>query len=208
MLPVMAAPQPQWDASATRRGEEGAHLVTTRSTRILAADAAAGALLRRDVELLVQKPLAVLVDIDDRAAFRARLMQLPAGECIDDWHFRLRHPEGSCIAVIAAVQAADAGSASGREELRWTLVPDAPRPGSDEAAGSSRFDLADELRQLAHALNQPLAAIVTYVRGIQLRLDSGALTEADLRAALEIVVNEALRASGIVRELDRRWGSS
>lgn len=62
------------------------------------------------------------------------------------------------------------------------------------------------LRQLAHELNQPLAAIVTYARGAQMRLRSGALSEVDLRAALDVLVAEALRATEIVRELDRRWG--
>ena len=67
--------------------------------------------------------------------------------------------------------------------------------------------MESELRQLAHELNQPLAAIVMYARGIQLRLKAGALSDADLCDALDVVVKQALRATEIVRALDRKWGS-
>jgi signal transduction histidine kinase len=213
----MAAPEREWDGSAGNHTDAipAGHLVTTRSTRILSADVAAAALLQRPVAILEQKPLAALVDIEERRTFRARLLELEADGSIDEWQLCLRGPAGTPIDVVATVRGdtdgdvdfdvhADAGL------LRWKLVPNPVRGSErdDDALQSEVWNMARELRQLAHELNQPLAAIVTYARGTQMRLESGALSDADLRAALDVLVTQALRATEIVRALDRKWGSS
>jgi len=202
----VAVPEYQWGGPA-RNGPEpspSGHLVTTRSTRILSVDAIAAVLLQRPAEVLEQKPLAALVDLEERAAFRERLVTLDADGVIADWRLRVRGPAGEWIDVVATVR-----PAAGEAELRWTIAADPHGTAlREEPSYGEASEMGRELRQLAHELNQPLAAIVTYARGTQMRLDSKMLSDADLRAALEVIVKEAMRATEIVRALDRKWGSS
>jgi two-component system sensor kinase FixL len=54
---------------------------------------------------------------------------------------------------------------------------------------------------LAHELNQPLAAIVSYARGCTRRLRSGAATPNDLVPTIDQISNEALRAGEYIRHM-------
>jgi len=54
---------------------------------------------------------------------------------------------------------------------------------------------------LAHELNQPLAAIVSYARGCTRRLRSGAATPNDLVPTIDQISNEALRAGEYIRHV-------
>jgi signal transduction histidine kinase len=174
-------------------GRAVAHLRTTRTSRILSADPAAARLLRREASALIDKPLAVLVQMKDRRVFRARLDLLPNGGHVDDWHLELTVPGGTSIPVIAVVEAGD-GQNGDEDELRWSLVlsdvADLPAADDDEPQGPDR-----ELTLLRHELKQPLAAIVSYARGVMLRARSGTLSATDLERVLEIIVTEALRAA-------------
>jgi signal transduction histidine kinase len=206
MLPVMTESRALRPADACTSSLGFAELVTTRSTRILEADASSARMLKRAVATLVQKPLAALVDLEERPAFRSRLSLLAPAAQIDDWHLRLSTPDGKNVGVIATVAAEPTEAREGR--LRWTLVLESPPPetqAQQSVDGSTYLELERELGQLAHDLNQPLAAIVTFVRGAQLRLRSGKLSEADLDAALETIAQEALRANAIARDLGQRW---
>jgi signal transduction histidine kinase len=95
--------------------------------------------------------------------------------------------------VIAVVEAGD-GQNGDEDELRWSLVlsdvADLPAADDDEPQGPDR-----ELTLLRHELKQPLAAIVSYARGVMLRARSGTLSATDLERVLEIIVTEALRAA-------------
>jgi len=184
------------------------HLITTRSSRIVTADGAVARLLRRSIAALVQKPLAALIEMEDRSGFRSRLALLPDAGRIEDWRLRVRVPDGSTIEVVVSVDAVDGAAGT---ELRWTLVAvtsttGAERDGRDPDAEVSLF--GRELSQLAHELNQPLAAIITFVRGAQLRLRKGELAQGDLETALETIAQEALRANAIARNLGQRWRST
>jgi nitrogen-specific signal transduction histidine kinase len=182
-----------------------AHLITTGSGRIVTADAAAARLLRRSIASLVQRPLAALVEMES-SDFRSRLAVLPDAGHIEDWHVRIRMPDGNAIEVVATVDAVD--DAAGPGELRWTLVSAVSRPAGVRDGGDPGSDVAlfgRELSQLAHELNQPLAAIITFVRGAQLRLRKDELSKVDLETALETIAQEALRANAIARNLGQRW---
>jgi signal transduction histidine kinase len=185
------------------------HLVTTRSSRILSADGTAARLLRRSVAALVQKPLAALVDLADRSDFRSRLALLPDAGRLADWRVRVRAPDGSTIAVLASVDAVDGATET---ELRWALAAASSSPAAGSSVDGEQPTevtlFGRELSQLAHELNQPLAAIITFVRGAQLRLRKGDLSEADLETALETIAQEALRANAIARNLGQRWRTS
>jgi signal transduction histidine kinase len=54
---------------------------------------------------------------------------------------------------------------------------------------------------VAHRISQPLAAIVGYARGCQLRLRNETLGPEDLDRALEDIAQEALRAGALLRTL-------
>jgi hypothetical protein len=210
MVVVVAVAQSQSGRRSRKRPDATARIVTTRTTRILAANGGAAALLQCDVGMLVQKPLAALVVLRDRADLRDRVVRLRPDEPIEGWHFGIRGSRGESIAVVATVCVTGGGDHDG-DVLEWTL---AAAPAAMPAAEPGRISnplqakLGRELRQLAHEINQPLAAIVTYARGTQMRLQSGALSDVDLRSTLDVLVDEALRATEIVRAFDRKWGSS
>ena len=66
----------------------------------------------------------------------------------------------------------------------------------------SRLNVMGELATgLAHEINQPLTAIANYTRGCMHRLRNENFDRGDLLNAMELAVNEAERASAIIRHL-------
>lgn len=81
---------------------------------------------------------------------------------------------------------------------------------TEEKARQHQAELAHVLRlgtmgemaaELAHELNQPLAAIVSYAKGCVRRLQSGATQPAELADALEHISDQAVRGGEIIRRL-------
>jgi signal transduction histidine kinase len=71
-----------------------------------------------------------------------------------------------------------------------------------ELARATRFAVAGELTSaLAHELNQPITALVSYLRASDILASRQASTDPQLRATLEKSVNEAMRASEVLRKL-------
>jgi two-component system sensor kinase FixL len=71
-----------------------------------------------------------------------------------------------------------------------------------ELARATRFAVAGELTSaLAHELNQPITALVSYLRASDILASRQANTDPQLRATLEKSVNEAMRASDVLRKL-------
>jgi two-component system sensor kinase FixL len=71
-----------------------------------------------------------------------------------------------------------------------------------ELARATRFAVAGELTSaLAHELNQPITALVSYLRACDILASRQPDTDPQLRATLEKSVNEALRASDVLRRL-------
>ncbi len=182
-----------------------ARLTTTGSSRVLEADSASARLLGRSIAALVQKPLAALVDMEDRRLFRSRIASVLREGDVTDWHLRLSGPDGCPIPVVATVRTSNGTNGGVEPKLVWTLLPDARSMTPHPSSTPPRDELAQELAQLVHELNQPLAAITTFVRGTILRLKQGNLTNADLEAALEALADQARRAGAIVRAAGQRW---
>ncbi len=181
-----------------------AHFVTTRASKILSIDDATAALMQRSVGSLLGKPLAVLLALEDRPEFRARLADLPNDGAIRDWPMRLQLPDGTSITAIATVEAVPHAWIDGTESnLHWSLVSD------DALAGATHDEPPDAMgaltADLVHELNQPLAAIVSYARGCVLRGRSKTLSAEVLETAMERIVAEAMRASAILRAAAERW---
>jgi len=67
---------------------------------------------------------------------------------------------------------------------------------------ASRLSLLGELTSgLAHEINQPLAAIINYVKGCERRLQRDECSMDEILAALDQVCQQAERASGIVKQV-------
>ncbi|MGB5062655.1 MAG: PAS domain-containing protein [Candidatus Competibacter sp.] len=82
------------------------------------------------------------------------------------------------------------------------LADDQLRRQQVELAKMSRLSLAVELASnLAHELNQPLAAIVAYTQACLTLLRGDVTDPRELTGTLEEVVNQGLRAGGIIRHL-------
>jgi signal transduction histidine kinase len=76
------------------------------------------------------------------------------------------------------------------------------RERDEELARATRFAVAGELTSaLAHELNQPITALVSYLRASDILASRQADVDPQLRATLEKSVNEAMRASDVLRKL-------
>ncbi|MDG4549551.1 MAG: PAS domain-containing protein [Candidatus Contendobacter sp.] len=82
------------------------------------------------------------------------------------------------------------------------LAEDQLRRQQVELAKTSRLSLAVEMAStLAHEINQPLAAIVAYAQACLGLLHKDQIDPRALTGALEEIVNQGLRAGGIIRHL-------
>jgi signal transduction histidine kinase len=71
-----------------------------------------------------------------------------------------------------------------------------------ELARATRFAVAGELASaLTHELNQPITALVSYLQASDILASRHAVADPQLRATLEKSVNEAMRASDVLRKL-------
>ncbi|MBI3785709.1 MAG: PAS domain S-box protein [Deltaproteobacteria bacterium] len=82
------------------------------------------------------------------------------------------------------------------------LVQAAAREREAELAHMLRLTTMNEMAAgLAHEINQPLSAIVNYAKGCVRRLDAGTQADPVVRAAIDRIGEEALRAGEIIRRL-------
>lgn len=88
-----------------------------------------------------------------------------------------------------------------RDETRSEGGDGVDHGGDEQSRGAAD---ATGLRALVHEVTQPLAAIVSYARGAQMRLRTNGLQESDLARVLDAIVTQAERAVDIVRNADRR----
>ena len=87
------------------------------------------------------------------------------------------------------------------------VAPPAPTGpmGGGETERGVRAEYARDIAELVHEVNQPLAAIVNFVRGAEMRLRQQRLSPADLETALGAISDQAMRISEIVRAAGKRW---
>jgi PAS domain S-box-containing protein len=107
----------------------------------------------------------------------------------------------------ARVEERTAQLAAAVEKLRSEIVE---RERADERARQHQSTLAHVLRlhtvdgmatQLAHEINQPLAAIANFANGLAARLPGSAADGSDVRAVAEEIGDQALRAGEIIKRL-------
>ena len=86
--------------------------------------------------------------------------------------------------------------------MRTALLETQARQHQAEVAHAARLTtLGGMAAGLAHELNQPLAAVVSYARGCARRLESGEIPKAALLEVLEEISAQALRAGEVLRRI-------
>ena len=164
----------------------------------------------RAVQNFQERPLDWLeaVHPDDRSRIRAaHAAKLESGRF--DEEYRVVRPDGTVrwiwdrgfpIRDAAGHVYRIAGLAE--DITARKLAEDQLRRQQVELAKMSRLSLAIELASsLAHELNQPLAAIVAYTQASLTLLRGDATDPRELTGTLEEVVNQGLRAGGIISHL-------
>lgn len=121
--------------------------------------------------------------------------------------YRLRHHDGHYLWVL--VRAVAVRNPDGSPHLMAGSLTDlTPRKRAEEEARRRQAELAHAQRLstmgemaagLAHEMNQPLAAIVSYARGCERRIASGDARSDELLYAINQVAAQALRAGEIIR---------
>jgi C4-dicarboxylate-specific signal transduction histidine kinase len=113
-------------------------------------------------------------------------------------------PPAVLLASLASVYAAHAlerqrRARRRRDEARAAAEARAHQAEVEQAARLSA--LGGMAAGLAHELNQPLAAIVSYARGCARRIESGEASVAALLPAIEAIAAQALRAGEVLRQI-------
>jgi PAS domain S-box-containing protein len=142
---------------------------------------------------------------DDGPDIAARLQAMLAGaDQLWDAHYRLRHADGTYLHVH------DRGFVLRRDGKTVRMI------GSLTDVTESR--IADELNQkllhasrltamgeltasIAHEINQPMSAILSNVDAAEMLLDASALNDKELRAILDDIRRDDLRAAEIIRHV-------
>lgn len=162
------------------------------------------------VQSLLERPLEWVeaVHPDDRPRVRAaHLEKLESG--VFDQEYRVIRPDGAVrwiwdrgfpIRDLAGHVYRIAGLAE--DITARKLAEDQLRRQQVELAKTSRLSLAVEMAStLAHEINQPLAAIVAYAQACLGLLRKDGIDPRALTGTLEEIVNQGLRAGGIIRHL-------
>jgi len=121
--------------------------------------------------------------------------------------YRLRHSDGTYRSVVSrGIVRRDAGGKPCR--MAGSLTDVTARRHADEEARRREIQLAHAQRLstlgemaagLAHELNQPLAAIVSFARGCVRRLRGGETRPSDLLHPIEQIARQALRAGEVLQ---------
>src|SRR5262245_24216546 len=144
----------------------------------------------------VRPQLAVQVIVT--ASIMANLWALPGGD--PPASLALAVVMGSCASVYAAYAAARYQ----RERRRAEAAEEELRARQHQAgiAHAARLStLGGMAAGLAHEINQPLAAIVSYASGSARRIRAGDVSPAALLDVVESIADEALRAGEILRRI-------
>ena len=102
-----------------------AYLVTTLDARVVQANAAACALLRRPVNALVGKPLACCVALDERGAFRTALERAAHAPGVEEWPMLMLPRQGTAVDCRLRVSRLPDGE-QGEGLLGWLVTETHP----------------------------------------------------------------------------------
>jgi two-component system sensor kinase FixL len=149
-----------------------------------------------------------LVHPDDRPAALARVQRLVLGEP-DTTEFRIVTKSGD-VRWIRESGRTERDEPNGVTRVYAAAQDITERKLAEEEARARQAELAHVLRLgtmgemaagLAHEINQPLSAIVSYARGCTRRLKSGMAAAGALLEPIEEIAAQAMRADEIVQRL-------
>lgn len=180
-----------------------AYLITDAQGSVRAANALARILL--DERVPAGARIGDLVAQRERGRLNVLLHGIEPGER-RQWEFTV-----AVAATLRRIEASvNAVEQTDGPELRW-ILRDVTGPRAAEEQRREReamrvrarqlFALSELVTQLAHELNQPLAAIVNYARGCERRLRTQRLETQLFQSALENIVGQAGRAGEVIRHL-------
>jgi PAS domain S-box-containing protein len=90
---------------------------------IIDANQAASDLLGLTAMQLNRRPLANLVPLEERAAFRSQLNRISISEHVSDWHFRVLRARDVPVRISAAIQVARLDDGASGAGILWSLRP-------------------------------------------------------------------------------------
>jgi len=127
-----------------------------------------------------------------RGAIPPRLYALPAAAVLTVWFgsFYLRHELERNRRAVA------------HETLERKRAEEQARAHEAALAHVARLSMMGEMAtQMAHELNQPLAAIVSYAKGCMRRMQAGTEHPPEILEVLDLISEQALRASEVLKRL-------
>jgi two-component system sensor kinase FixL len=148
-----------------------------------------------------------LVHADDRLIALARVQRLLAGlEDTSEFRIVTKSGEVRWIRESGRPEVDQTGTlrvyGAARDVTEIKLAEEQARSREAELAHVLRLGTMGEMAAgLAHEINQPLSAIVSYARGCTRRLRSGAADAATLAEPIEEIAKQAMRANEIVQRL-------
>jgi len=153
--------------------------------------------------------LEPMVHPADRVRWQQAREDLNEGTRSTDIEYRIVHPDGSLRYVhhIAQITRSPDGRPLRQVGTLHDITDrrraeDEARQMQDRIAHFGRISTMGEMAAgIAHEVNQPLTAIATYAQACQRLIASGAAEEGDIRAALEQISAQALRAGEVIRRL-------
>jgi PAS domain S-box-containing protein len=96
-------------------------IATNLAGTITEANYAASSLLGYSVSALDRKPVASLIPLEDRTAFRAEFNRVLDAQGTADWQLRLSRPRDVPVRVSAAIQVLERPDQVAGAELLWSL---------------------------------------------------------------------------------------
>lgn len=157
---------------------------------------------------VIDKPIYLFVAAEHRAAYRANVQRVFAGESVV-YEFRLVTLKGrSCWMETHAAPLRDAHGgiyallAITRDITDRRLAEERMRRHQTELARVARLATMGEMATaLAHELNQPLSAIAAFARGCTRRLRAGTTPPEQMLEALDAIGEQAERAGDVIRHV-------
>ncbi len=179
-----------------------------RGDRNLYVNRRAEELSGRSREELLAIPTWEIIHPDWRPLARERGTARQRGEAVAQHYvLQILRPDGQArwIDYTAAVV-----NFEGAPTILGTAFDVTDLKNAEEQVRQREAELAHVLRlhtigemaaELAHEINQPLAAIVNYARGCTRRIDSGNAVPQEIRETVELIAAEGLRAGEVIRRL-------
>ncbi|MAG98083.1 MAG: hypothetical protein CMM08_15500, partial [Rhodospirillaceae bacterium] len=170
---------------------------------------AAMAILGYQLEEMLGRSLAEFKTPEQAVKDMATFADVKQGQALFSYETAYRHKDGSLVPMMfnAVAVRDEEGNVVG---TTGTAQDISERKRREELSRSRQAELAHDHRlgmmgematELAHELNQPLAAIMNYAHGCSRRLQHHTGTPAEVRRAIDKILDQAERADEVIRRM-------